>query len=86
MGRIAVSGEPDDFTVDGCAARFGMLEIFKDQRAGAFANHQTISLFIERRGVRAGSSLRWLVAKRVSNTAASEGQSSSAPPATITVW
>src|SRR3546814_8611888 len=37
------------------------------------------------RGVVVGSSFLVLVAKRVSNTVACEGQSSSAPPATITI-
>lgn len=85
MGGVAVGMETGELGVDRCTACRGMFQRLKDQRARPFANYQTIALLIKGAGVVCGASLRWLVANRVSNTAASDGQSSSAPPATITV-
>ena len=43
MCRVAVSRKADDFTVNGRAARFGVLQFFKNQRTCAFTNHGEIS-------------------------------------------
>ena len=48
MCRVAVSRKADDFTVNGRAARFGVLQFFKNQRTCAFTNHQPVAVFIER--------------------------------------
>ena len=49
MRRVAVGGEADDFTVNRRPSGFGMLQLFQHKGAGAFANHQSVTGFIERR-------------------------------------
>ena len=45
---VAVGAETDDFGIDRRAARLRMFELFENQRAGAFAEHQAIAIGVER--------------------------------------
>lgn len=85
MGGVAVGMETGELGVDRCTACQGMFQRLKDQRARPFANYQTIALLIKRCrcGVRRVITLAG--GKQGVEHRASDGQSSSAPPATITV-
>ena len=85
VGGVTVRRKADEFGVDPGAAGAGVLELLEHERASAFADHEAVTVGVE--GTRRELGLvvlRVLAAKSVSKTATSEGQSSSAPPATMT--
>ncbi|MNT96087.1 hypothetical protein D3C72_2380930 [compost metagenome] len=48
MSRIAVGGEADNLAINGGTTRQRVLQRLQDQRPGAFANHQTVTLTVKR--------------------------------------
>ncbi len=48
--RVAAHAIAHDFSQDGRAAPFGKFQFFKDQNPGAFADHESVAIAIERAG------------------------------------
>ena len=48
MIGVAVHSISDEFRIDADAAPAGMLQFFKDNDSRAFAEHESIAIFIER--------------------------------------